>query len=61
MKNDVKKVMENFEQLIERLQYVNYCHNRHNAPEITPEQWQKVYGDKVEEFETLMKLEKEME
>ena len=39
------KTATSYADLIRNLQYASYRANRIAAPEITPEQWQKVYGE----------------
>ena len=32
------------QEFTDALTYANYCHNRQRSPEITPTQWEQVYG-----------------
>jgi len=38
-------------EMTDLLTYQNYCLSRRFSPDITPDQWRKVYGDKVEQLE----------
>lgn len=33
--------------LVDALTYSNYAYNRQRSPEITPQQWEKVFGQKT--------------
>ena len=33
------------QQLVDELTYANYAHNRQRSPDLTPEQWTKVYSN----------------
>ena len=37
--------------IVNELTYQNYAHNRKISPDITPEQWEKVYGDESPQME----------
>jgi len=50
--------MNNFDEVIDRLRYLNYAVNRDAAPHITPESWKKVYGSDVDAFEAQYQTEK---
>lgn len=43
--------------LIKELTYVSYHHNRQLAPEITPEQWEKVFGPAAQAMEARFQCE----
>jgi hypothetical protein len=58
---NLNEAIDNCLAVIGTLTYLNYCHNRRISPDITPEKWKLVYGDKVEEMETLYKLENKKE
>lgn len=55
---NVNEAMEKFNDLIGSLLYSNYKYNRERSPQITPEQWGKVYGSKTKGLETLYRLER---
>lgn len=59
VKINLDDAVDNILDLVGSLTYLNYCHNRRQSPDITPEQWLQVYGDDTYKFETLYQLEKE--
>lgn len=49
------------EQIIKSLSFSNYAANRLRSPEITPERWGKIYGEKqVKAFEAAFQAEQEI-
>ena len=44
--------------IVEYLTYCNYKHNRGLSPDVTPEQWAKVYGPSTTQFEARYQREK---
>jgi hypothetical protein len=44
--------------IIDRLVYINYAHNRDNAPNISMESWKRVYGKQTEQLEAMYQKEK---
>lgn len=44
MTDQVVLTTANTDQIVDRLIYLSYSHNRKLAPEITPERWAKVFG-----------------
>lgn len=45
--------------IVNDLIYRNYRFNRLRSPEVTPEEWRVVYGDRVDQLERLFQLEQE--
>lgn len=44
--------MEHIKKIIDDMVYLNYRFNRERSPEITLDQWRKIYGDRVDVYET---------
>jgi hypothetical protein len=44
--------------IIDRLRYINYAANRDHAPHIAPENWKRVYGPEVDQWEPLYQAQK---
>jgi hypothetical protein len=51
------ETLENYNELLLSLHYCSYKFNRIQSPSIPVEDWKKVWGDKVEEFEKRFKSE----
>jgi len=48
---------DKYTDFVDELTYRNYAANRSYAPDISPERWAKVYGEKSAEFEVRYQTE----
>jgi hypothetical protein len=43
--------MDDIQKIADDIIYLNYRFNRDRSPDISPERWKAIYGDKVNKFE----------
>ena len=48
-----------YDRIVDHLTYSCYAHNRAMAPEVTPEQWMGVFGERAADFEARYQAEQE--